>query len=69
MTLKADDRCKWPFVAEIATVPVVYLELGGKMVQVLELKNSAPTTMLVSSDMFEAMLKELRNGKVASKEV
>lgn len=67
MTIKQGDKSKWPMVAEVATVPVIYLELGGKMVHVMELTNSAPATMLVSSDMFEAMLKELRNGKAASK--
>lgn len=63
MTFKAGDKAQWPMVAEVGTYPVVYIELGGKMVRVLELTNSPPATMLVSTDMFKAMLKELRHGK------
>lgn len=63
MTFKVGDKAPWPMVAEVATAPVIYLELGGKMVHVMELTNSPPATMLVSTDMFKAMLQELRHGK------
>lgn len=45
----------------------ITLELGGQLVQICELQNSTPKTMLVSSDIFDALIEELQNGKASQK--
>lgn len=62
MPFPSEPRGNWPFVAEVK-IAHVQLRLGGKLVNVMELTNSPPATMLVSSDMFDAILEEQRNGE------
>lgn len=49
------------------TQPIV-LVLGGRPVRIFDAGKAQPATMSVSTDMFNAIRKELEDGKAASKE-
>lgn len=47
--------------------PIVMV-LGGRPVRIFDAGKAQPATMHVSTDMYNAILKELNDGKAASKE-
>lgn len=49
------------------TQPIVMV-LGGRPVRIFDAGKAQPATMHVSTDMYNAILKELQDGKATSKE-